>query len=208
MAPENPSGTRSGLHYARMAQGADLTSLLQQWSRGEAAALEQLAPLVQRDLRDLARRLLDEERRTGRMQPTELVHESYLRLLDWQSVHWQNRAHFFATAAQMMRRILVSAARARRAEKRGSGAAAVAFDEQRVAALPNVDVVALCDALDALAALNPRPARVVEFRFFGGFSVEETAAALDLSVRTVINDWNTARAWLRGELTKQGSNGR
>jgi len=191
-----------------MVQSADLTGLLQQWSRGEAAALEQLAPLVQRDLRDLARRLLDEERRTGRLQPTELVHESYLRLLDWQSVHWQNRAHFFATAAQMMRRILVSAARARRAEKRGSGAAVVAFDEQRVAALPEVDVVALGDALDALAAINPRPARVVEFRFFGGFSVEETAAALDLSVRTVINDWNTARAWLRGELTKQGSNGR
>ena len=190
-----------------MVQSADLTGLLQQWSRGEAAALEQLAPLVQRDLRDLARRLLDEERRTGRLQPTELVHESYLRLLDWQSVRWQNRAHFFATAAQMMRRILVSTARARRAEKRGSGAAAVAFDEQRMAVLPEVDVVALGDALDALAALNPRPARVVELRFFGGFSVEETATALDLSVRTVINDWNTARAWLRRELTKQGSHG-
>ena len=190
-----------------MVQSADLTGLLQQWSRGEAAALEQLAPLVQRDLRDLARRLLDEERRTGRLQPTELVHESYLRLLDWQSVRWQNRAHFFATAAQMMRRILVSTARARRAEKRGSGAAAVAFDEQRMAVLPEVDVVALGDALDALAALNPRPARVVELRFFGGFSVEEPATALDLSVRTVINDWNTARAWLRRELTKQGSHG-
>lgn len=191
-----------------MAQGADLTDLLQQWSRGDAAALEQLAPLVQRDLRDLARRLLGEERRTGRLQPTELVHESYLRLLDWQSVRWQNRAHFFATAAQMMRRTLISAARARRAEKRGSGAAAVAFDDQRVAALPEVNIVALGEALDALAALNPRPARVVEFRFFGGFSVEETAAALDVSVRTVINDWNTARAWLRRELIKQGSHGR
>ena len=191
-----------------MAQGADLTDLLQQWSRGDAAALEQLAPLVQRDLRDLARRLLGEERRTGRLQPTELVHESYLRLLDWQSVRWQNRAHFFATVAQMMRRTLISAARARRAEKRGSGAAAMALDDQRVAALPEINIVALGDALDALAALNPRPARVVEFRFFGGFSVEETAAALDVSVRTVINDWNTARAWLRRELIKQGSHGR
>ena len=192
-----------------MAEATDLTGLLQQWSRGDVTALEQLAPLVHRDLRDLARQLLGQERRTGRLQPTELVHEAYLRLLDWRAVRWQNRAHFFATTAQMMRRILVSAARARRAEKRGNGADAVPFDDQRgAAAVPRVDIVALADALDVLADMNPRPARVVELRFFGGFSVEETAEALDVSVRTVINDWNTARAWLRRELTNVGRHGR
>jgi RNA polymerase sigma-70 factor, ECF subfamily len=192
-----------------MAQATDLTGLLQQWSRGDATALERLAPLVHRDLRDLARRLLGQEDRTGRLQPTELVHEAYLRLLAWRAVRWQNRAHFFATTARMMRRILVSAARARRAEKRGSGADAVAFDERHGAAGGRrVDIVVLADALDALAAMNPRPARVVELRFFGGFSVEETAETLEVSVRTVINDWNTARAWLRGELTRQGRHGR
>jgi RNA polymerase sigma-70 factor, ECF subfamily len=191
-----------------VAQTADLTGLLQQWSRGDATALERLAPLVHRDLRNLARRLLCQEDRIQRLQPTELVHETYLRLLDWRAVRWQNRAHFFATTAQMMRRILVSAARARRAEKRGSGADAVPFDDRydRPGAR-RVDIVALADALDALAVLNPRPARVVELRFFGGFSVEETAETLDVSVRTVINDWNTARAWLRAELTRQGRHG-
>jgi RNA polymerase sigma-70 factor, ECF subfamily len=197
-----------GLTLCPMAQGADLTGLLQQWSRGDATALEQLAPLVQRDLRDLARRLLGQERRTGRLQPTELVHEAYLRLLDWRSVRWQNRAHFFATTTRMMRRILVSAARARQAEKRGPGADVLPFEEKHGAPLTRpVDIVALADALDALATMNPRPAHVVELRFFGGFSVEETAEALDVSVRTVINDWNTARAWLRGELTRQGRHG-
>jgi RNA polymerase sigma-70 factor, ECF subfamily len=191
-----------------MAQAADLTGLLQQWSRGDTAALERLAPLVQRDLRDLARRLLGHEHRTARLQPTELVHEAYLRLLDWRAVRWQNRAHFFATTAQMMRRILVSAARARRAEKRGSGAGAVPFEDRHATVARPVDIVALADALDALAAVNPRPARVIELRFFGGFSVEETAETLDVSVRTVINDWNTARAWLRGELTRQGGHER
>lgn len=192
-----------------MAQARDLTSLLQQWSRGDATALEQLAPLVHRDLRDLARRLLGQEARTGRLQPTELVHEAYLRLLDWRVVRWQNRVHFFATTAEMMKRILVSAARARRADKRGSGADAVPFDDQQGAVgARRLDIVAVADALDALAAVNPRPARVVELRFFGGFSVEETAMALDVSVRTVINDWNTARAWLRRELEEGGGHGR
>ena len=124
-------------------------------------------------------------------------------------MRWQNRGHFFATTAQMMRRILVSSARARRAEKRGSGADTVPFDDgQGAAGRRQIDIVALADALDALAAINPRPARVVELRFFGGFSVEETAEALDASVRTVINDWNTARAWLRGELTRDRAHGR
>jgi RNA polymerase sigma-70 factor, ECF subfamily len=184
-----------------VANDRDLTGLLQAWSEGDRDALAVLATVVHQDLRELARRILADERRDGRWRPTELVNESYLRLLDWSGVQWQNRAHFFATAARMMRRVLVDAARARRAAKRGDGIEPMALEDLEVAAPgPRVDVVALEDALDALAAVNPRAAQVVELRFFGGFSVEETAHALDMSVRTVINDWNTARAWLYREL--------
>jgi RNA polymerase sigma factor (TIGR02999 family) len=179
----------------------DVTGLLQAWSEGDRDALAVLATVVHQDLRELARRILADERRDGRWRPTELINESYLRLLDWSGVQWQNRAHFFATAARMMRRVLIDAARARRAAKRGDGIDALPLDDIEVAAPGmRVDVIALEDALDALAAINPRAAQVVELRFFGGFSVEETAHALDMSVRTVINDWNTARAWLYREL--------
>jgi RNA polymerase sigma-70 factor, ECF subfamily len=182
----------------------DVTRLLQAWSRGDDAALEQLAPLVRLELREMARRMLSGERLAAGWQPTELVHESYVRLLDWHAVHWQNRAHFFATTARMMRRVLVDAARTRQAVKRGQGAASLPLEDVDVAApTPTVDVVALNDALAELAALDPRPSQVVEMRFFGGFSVEETAEALGVSVRTIINDWNTARAWLRHRLTKR-----
>jgi RNA polymerase sigma factor (TIGR02999 family) len=181
---------------------ADLTGLLQAWSRGDEQALDQLAPLVHRELREMARRILAGERRDGRLQPTELVQESYLRLLEWQTVQWQNRAHFFATTARMMRRVLVDAARARQSAKRGGGAPVVQLEPDRVAApSPPVDVVMLGEALDALAAIEPRASRVVEMRFFGGFTVEETAEALAVSPRTVINDWNTARAWLFSRLS-------
>ena len=181
----------------------ELTGLLQAWSRGDADALAVLAPLVQQELREMARRILADERRDGRWRPTELVQESYLRLLDWRAVHWQNRAHFFAAAARMMRRVLVDAARARRAIKRGGGIAAVPLDDVEVpAAAPPVDVVALEEALEALARVNARASQIVELRFFGGFSVEETAEALGVSVRTVINDWNTARAWLYRALAR------
>lgn len=179
----------------------DLTGLLQAWSRGDREALATLAPLVQHELREMARRILAGERRDGRWQPTELVQESYLRLLDWRNVHWQNRAHFFTTTARMMRRVLVDAARARRAVKRGEGIDAVPIDHVDVPEPDRcVDVIALEEALNRLAALNERAGQVVELRFFGGFTVEETAEALGISVRTVINDWNTARAWLRLEL--------
>jgi RNA polymerase sigma-70 factor (ECF subfamily) len=185
--------------------GADLTGLLQAWSRGEAQALEQLAPLVHRELRGIARRMLSGERHVDGWQPTDLVQESYVRLLDWRVVRWQNRAHFFATTATMMRRVLVDAARTRRAAKRGLGVEVSSLDGLDVAAAePFVDILALEDALTELAAVDPRPSRVIELRFFGGFSVEETAEALGVSVRTVINDWNTARAWLRHELTSRG----
>ena len=184
-----------------MAQESDLTGLLQAWNRGDRDALAALAMLVHQELRDIARRILLDERRDGRWRPTELVQESYLRLLDWRTVQWQNRAHFFATAARMMRRVLVDAARARRAAKRGQGAEVVPIDEVDVAAAaPQVDIVALEQALEALAAVNPRASQVVELRFFGGFSNEETAEALGVSVRTVISDWNTARAWLFARL--------
>jgi RNA polymerase sigma-70 factor, ECF subfamily len=180
----------------------DLTRLLQAWSQGDRDALVALTPLVQQDLREMARRILASERRDGRWQPTDLIQESYLRLLDWRGVHWQNRAHFFATAAGMMRRALVDAARARRALKRGEGIEAVPLDEAEVpGAALQVDTLALDEALEALAAVNQRASRVVELRFFGGFSVEETGEALGVSVRTVINDWTTARAWLYRALS-------
>jgi RNA polymerase sigma factor (TIGR02999 family) len=181
---------------------ADLTGLLQAWSRGEAEALELLAPLVHGELRGMARRMLSDERRADEWQPTDLVQESYVRLLDWRVVRWQNRAHFFATTATMMRRVLVDAARARRAAKRGGDVEASPLDGLDIAAPePLVDILALEEALTALALVDPRPSRVIELRFFGGYSVEETAEALGVSVRTVINDWNTARAWLRHALS-------
>jgi RNA polymerase sigma factor (TIGR02999 family) len=189
-------------------QDADLTGLLQAWSRGDAEALAHLAPLVHRELREMARRLLADERRDGRWQPTELVQESYLRLLDWSGVQWQNRAHFYATTARMMRRVLVDAARARQSAKRGGGAhhqALTGPTADIAAPEAHVDVVALEDALNRLAEVDPRPSQVVELRFFGGFSVEETAEALGVSVRTVINDWNTARVWLHRQLSRRGS---
>ena len=184
---------------------ADVTGLLQAWSSGDAEALDQLAPLVHRELREMARRMLSSERQAVGWQPTDLVQESYVRLLDWHAVHWQNRAHFFATTARMMRRVLVDAARARQAAKRGKGVGSISLEVAEVATPTlGVDVVALNDALAELATLDARPSQVVELRFFGGFSVEETAEALGVSVRTVISDWNTARAWLHHALAKQG----
>jgi RNA polymerase sigma-70 factor, ECF subfamily len=184
-----------------MPNAGDVTSLLKAWSAGEADALGELAALVQHELRQMARRLLAGDRLADGWQATELINESYLRLIGWRGVAWQNRAHFYATTAQMMRRVLVDAARARQSAKRGAGAETVSIDSVQVPAPDaGVDVIALEDALQELAAIDPRPSRVVELRFFGGFSVAETADALGVSVRTVINDWNTARAWLRRRL--------
>jgi RNA polymerase sigma factor (TIGR02999 family) len=178
----------------------NLTQLLHAWSGGDQEALERLAPLVQQQLREIARRLLAGEQRAN-WQPTELVQESYLRLLDWRAVHWENRSHFFATVARMMRHAIIDAARARRTQKRGMGWE-VTLPDDAVAPARSVDVIALGDALDALATFSPRAAQVVELRFFGGFSVEETAETLGVSSRTVINDWNAARAWLHAELAE------
>jgi len=192
-----------------MTPSADLTGLLQAWSGGDPNALEQLEPLVHAELCQMARRLLSTERRETACQTTDLLHESYLRLMDWRVVHWQSRGHFFAAAARMMRRVLVDAARARNASKRNGGVSPVSLElANEVPAAPEADLVALDDALAALATVNPRPSMVIELRFFGGFSVEETAETIGVSARTVINDWNTARAWLRHELTARDAHGR
>lgn len=188
-----------------MAKDADLTGLLQAWNDGDSDALATLTALVHHELRDIARRLLADERRDGRWQPTELVQESYLRLLDWRTVRWQNRAHFFATASRMMRRVLVDAARTRKAIKRGQGVETMpldGFDPPEEGT--SVDLLALELALERLATVNLRASQVIELRFFGGFTVEETAEALAISPRTVINDWNAARLWLVRHLSSAG----
>jgi RNA polymerase sigma factor (TIGR02999 family) len=162
-------------------------------------------PLVYDRLRQLARRHLARERAGHTLQPTALVHEAYLRLAGHHRIQWQDRGHFLALAATTMRRVLVSHARGRLAEKRGGGGAALSLDDVPAPAVERAEeLVALDDALEALAAFDPRQARVVELRYFGGLTVEETAAALGVSPATVKLDWSLARAWLRRELTEGG----
>jgi len=180
----------------------EITQLLIAWNNGDAAALEQLAPLVQAELHRLAKRYMAGERQGHILQTTALVNEAFLRLIDWQNVEWQNRAHFYGLAAQIMRRTLVDFARARRREKRGGGALLVSLSEAAgVAQGQSADLVALDDALHALEKLDQRQARVVELRFFAGLSLEETAEALKVSLSTVRRDWSLAEAWLYRELS-------
>ena len=185
---------------------ADITGLLKAWGRGDASALDQLAPLVYDQLRAQARRYMRQERSGATLQGTALVNEVYLRLVDVQHVDWHDRAHFFALSARLMRRILVDAARARRTAKRGGGAARVehasAVDLDQIATVESnaSSMCALDDALEDLAGIDPRRARVIELRFFGGLSVEETADVLHVSPQTVMRDWRLARAWLAREL--------
>jgi RNA polymerase sigma factor (TIGR02999 family) len=175
--------------------------LLLAWNRGEADALDALLPLVYEELRRLAARYMKGERRDHTLDATALVNEAYLRLIEVQRVQWTNRAHFFAMAATLMRRILVDAARARGYQKRGGGAAVLSLDEALiVAAEPGADLVALDDALIALAAIDPRKSQVVEMRFFGGLSIDETAEALQVSRDTVKRDWKMAKLWLLREM--------
>jgi RNA polymerase sigma factor (TIGR02999 family) len=180
-----------------------ITALLLDWSHGDPEALEKLVPLVYAELRRLAERSLRRERAAHTLQPTAVVHEAFLKLVDQQRVEWKSRAHFFAIAAQAMRRLLVDHARARNAEKRGGFATRVAL-EDAVAATPPVDVdlLALDEALDRLGSLDAGQARVVELRFFGGLTVEETAEVVGSSAATVKRDWQSARAWLFRELKK------
>jgi RNA polymerase sigma factor (TIGR02999 family) len=189
--------------------GLDITRLLKEWQEGNAAALDRLMPLVYDELRTLASRYLSRERRDHTLQTTALVHEAYLKLAGQRDVDWQSRAHFFGIAAQLMRRILVDHARRDQRVKRGGKAAHVSIDDVDPAhAKPPVDPIdvhALDEALSRLEARDPQQGRVVELRFFGGMTVEETALVMGLSAPTIKREWAVARAWLYRELTGEAS---
>ena len=188
------------------APAPEVTALLLAWREGDAAALDRLLPAVYDELHRMARRQLRRERTDHTLQPTALVHEVFLKLVDVRRIQWQDRSHFLAMAARLMRRVLVDWARARRYQKRGGEAVRVTLDPDDLAAAgPPQDVVELDLALEALAREDPRKSQVVELRFFGGLSVEETAEALGISSDTVTRDWKLARAWLRRELSKDAS---
>jgi RNA polymerase sigma factor (TIGR02999 family) len=179
----------------------EITRLLVAWGDGDQAALEELTPLVYDELHRLAHYYMGRERPGHTLQTTALVNEAFTRLIDWKNVRWQSRAHFFGVSAQLMRRILVDFARSRGYRKRGGGARAVALDETAlVSDEKGADLVALDEALNSLAELDARQSRVVELRFFGGLSVEETAEVLKVSPGTVRREWSLARAWLHREL--------
>ncbi len=180
----------------------EVTELLLAWGQGDGSALDRLMPLVYDELRRLARIYMGRERDANVLQTTALVNEAYLRLVDSSRVRWQNRAHFFAVSSQLMRRVLVDLARARGRQKRGGGSIQVTLDEELVgAAGQSADLVALDDALTALAGADERAARVVEMRFFAGLGNEEIAEALGVSPKTVKRDWAWARAWLLREMS-------
>jgi len=180
----------------------DITELLLAWGEGNQDALQRLTPLVYGELHRLAHRYMAGERTGHTLQSTALVNEAYLRLVQSSRVQWQNRAHFFAVSAQLMRRILVDFARSRQYAKRGGKAPVLSLDDVSVAVEECAELVSLDDALRALAAVDPRKGQVVELRFFGGLSVEETAEVLKVSVETVMRDWRLARVWLRRELRR------
>jgi RNA polymerase sigma factor (TIGR02999 family) len=180
-----------------------LTELLKAWGHGDRAALEQLVPLVEAELRRMARRYMRSEQSGHLLQTTALVNEAFLKLVDQRSVRWQNRAHFYAIAAQCMRRVLLNHARSERRLKRGGGARRVSFTHaEGVVAETNDDLLALDEALKQLALIDELKSKVVELRYFGGLSIEETAKVLRISPMTVIRHWNLARAWLRREMSR------
>jgi RNA polymerase sigma factor (TIGR02999 family) len=183
----------------------EVTRLLVASSAGDRAAMDQLMPLVYDELRRLAQSYLRDERHGHTLQGTALVHEAYLRLIDQKSVQWQNRAHFFGLASQMIRRILVDHARGRNAAKRGAGAPRLSLDEAvGVPGARQVDLLGLDDALNGLAKIDPEQSRIVELRFFGGLSIDETAAVIGVSAATVNREWASARAWLFREMSRPG----
>src|SRR5262245_57607405 len=182
---------------------SSITGLLKAWGGGDHAALEKLVPLVETELRRLARRYMGGERAGHTLQPTALINEVYLRLIEWRDISWQDRAHFYGLSARLMRRTLVDHARRHHTSKRGGATPTIAFDE--AAFVPrerSSDFVAIDDALNALATQDLRKSQIVELRFFGGLSVEETAQVLKISPRTVKREWSLARAWLYCELTE------
>jgi RNA polymerase sigma factor (TIGR02999 family) len=184
-------------------QTSETTQLLRAWANGDVGALERLTPRVYLELRRLAGRCMHNQPQGRTIQATALVHEAYVRLINLKQVDWQDRAHFFACSAQIMRRILLDAARKRVAAKRGAGLPHVNLDEiPDLSSLRASEIIALDDALTALAGAQPRKARIVELRFFAGLSVEETAAVLKVSPDTVKRDWRLAKLWLRAELNQ------
>jgi RNA polymerase sigma factor (TIGR02999 family) len=186
----------------------EVTQLLKAWTNGEQEALEKLTPLVYNELHRLAHKYMARELPGHALQTTALVNEAYLRMVDAQEVTWQNRSHFFAVSAQIMRRILTDIARSQHYLKRGGQAPHVSLDEVPVVSRQqNVDMLALDEALDRLAALDPRKCQVVELRYFSGLSVEETAEALNISVETVMRDWKFAKAWLHRGLSGENHDG-
>jgi RNA polymerase sigma factor (TIGR02999 family) len=186
-------------------KSAETTRLLQAWADGDQGALEQLTPRVYNELRRIAGHCMQKERAGRTLQTTALVHEAYLRLIDVENVNWQHRAHFLAVAATVMRRILLDRARKRTAAKRGGAAPQVNLDEvPDVSSKRAKELIAVDDALNALAKIDPRKARIIELRFFGGLSVEETAEVVKVSPDTVMRDWKLARAWLQTELSGGG----
>lgn len=185
----------------------DVSQLLRRWSNGDERALDALTPIVYGQLHRLARRYMRRERPDHSLQTTALIHEAYIRLVDYRRMQWQDRAHFFAVSAQVMRRILVDHAR-RHNLKRGRGVQHVGLDEAAILAPdPSIDLVALDRALNALEEVAPRKAKVVELRFFGGLSVDEAATVLDVAPITIRRDWSTAKVWLYRELTRDRSDG-
>ena len=181
----------------------DVTQLLRAWTRGDERALEKLTPLVYEQLHRIAQRCMAGERSGHTLQATALVNEVYLQLVDCKQIKWQDRVHFFAVSAQLMRRILTDFARSRGYQKRGGGTPHVSLDEAPlVTNEPDTNLVALDDALNALAAVDGRKSKVVELRFFGGLSIEETAEVLRVSVETVVRDWKLAKVWLLRELSE------
>lgn len=186
----------------------EVTGLLLAWSQGDEAALQKMMPLVYEQLRTAARRYMAGERSGHTLQTTALIHETYLRLVDIRRVKWQDRAHFLAVCAQLMRRILIDFARSRGYQKRGGAAAHVEFDEAlHLTARPDENLVALDEALNRLAKVDERKSKVVELRFFGGLDVKETAEAMNISPETVMRDWKLAKVWLLRELRRDTRHG-
>jgi RNA polymerase sigma factor (TIGR02999 family) len=190
------------------AQPEQLTQLLIDWSNGDKVALDKLMPIVFDELRRLARYYMKRERAGVTLQTTALVNEAYLRLIDQRDVQWQNRAHFFGLAGQLMRRILIDQARRRQSEKRGGDVGKVALEEAAtVSGERAAELIALDDALAELEKLDPRRGRVVELRFFGGLSIEETAEVMGVSPATVTREWSAAKAWLYRAMSQSDSDG-
>lgn len=184
----------------------NVSQLLQEWSKGDQQALEELLPLIYNELRQLAHNFLYRERPGHTLQTTALVHEAYLKLIDQRDARWQNRSHFFAIAAQAMRRILIDSARRHAAMKRGGPQEKLSLDEvPNVSIEPNLKLLALDEALNALAEVDPEQSRIVELRYFGGLTIDETAEVMKTSPATVKREWAMARAWLHQALTSNGA---